>query len=208
MNITDHWNHIIVYVSSTEHHPSSRTITHISHTNKQQKNMMDGDTKTVRCPDCKVYIPCTDRNRDVRLAEHISSGCTKHAKKSKKSRCSFEKCKAKLEKYEQIKCRDCKHLFCVKHRSHHKCGDSSVLRGNRRVRAVQANRTMNKIREAQYQISKNGLKLLGSAYLEPWKQEKILEMTNLLKCTPERALNCLKQGRWNLERAAGYYFGS
>ena len=135
--------------------------------------MMDGDIRTVRCPDCRVYIPCTKENKDIRLAEHIQSGCTMHARKSKKTKCAFKSCKTRLEKYQCFDCRDCKHVFCVKHRANHECRNSSV------------NRTVSKMREKQLEVSRSGAKLFGSALrsLPAWKQQKVSELTSLLQCT-------------------------
>ena len=163
--------------------------------------MMDGDVGTVRCPDCGVYISCTKENKDIRLAEHIQSGCKMHSKKSKKIKCNFKGCKARLEKYQCFKCRDCKHVFCVKHRANHKCGNSSALRSNQIVKDM---------RKKQLEVSRSGVKLFGSAVrsLPAWKQQKVAEMVSLLQCTNERALACLNRGRWNLDRATSYYFDS
>lgn len=187
-----------------------RLATKLNATTHPQPHMMDGDVRTVKCPDCGVYIPCTKENKDIRLAEHIQSGCVKHAKKVKKVRCSLAKCKTRLEKYESFNCRDCKNVFCVKHRTNHKCGNSTVLRSFKR---------MKKIREKQIEISKNGAAMFGSAIrrghpapalhnLPSWKKQKVVEMTNLLQCTPERAVTCLNRGRWNLDRAITFYYGS
>ena len=161
------------------------------------------DARCVKCPICKVIIRVSPgEDGDRKLAEHMESGCTRHARKDKFIKCSQRSCKRKLKDHQIIKCRDCGKIFCVDHRSDHACGKSSP--------------TATTARNAQKIASRKGRHVFGAAIstasklpaskLPASKQVKVQQLMSMVGCSLDEAVRYLEKGGWNTNRAVGLYF--
>jgi len=142
-----------------------------------------------RCPTCHVYIRVAPgEDGDAKLAEHMQSGCRRHARKEKKTKCALASCQRKLAKHQKITCRDCGHVFCVSHRSSHRCGDAIALRKSR-------SKTPNASSSLSLPVN-----------LPVSKRSKVEQFLGMVRCSSTDAARLLKRGGWNVNRAIGLYF--
>jgi len=161
-------------------------------------------TGSVRCPICKVYIPVRPGQSAAALVDsHIESGCKLHARKAKKHRCAFKGCKAKLESYQRIECRDCHHRFCVAHRANHRCGDKTALRSKK----DKAAKRRNEMSTSGSELFSNAMGFLRQRGIEGKQLETVKQFMALtLEQNTEDAVALLERHRWNLNRAVELYF--